>query len=30
VQYHRDIHKSIFNLVWKSIFEGVQEIAGIK
>ena len=30
VHYRRDIHKSIFNLVWKSIFEGIQEIGGIK
>jgi hypothetical protein len=29
VHYDRDIHKSFFNLVWKSIFTGVKECVGI-
>lgn len=30
VSYKRDIHTSIFNLAWKSLFSGVQEITGAK
>lgn len=29
VHYDRDVHKSFFNLVWKSIFTGVKESVGI-
>lgn len=28
VNYTRDIHKSFFNLVWKTLFTGVKDIAG--
>ncbi len=27
--YHRDIHKSFFNLVWKTIFTGMKETLGL-
>jgi hypothetical protein len=30
IDYKRDVNKSIFNLAWKSLFEGVKEITGAK
>ncbi|WP_420979386.1 hypothetical protein [Chitinophaga sp. 30R24] len=30
VTYERDIQKSFFNLVWKTLFEGVKDIAGAR
>jgi hypothetical protein len=30
VHYKRDINKSFFNLLWKSIFTGIKETAGMK
>jgi hypothetical protein len=27
VEYSRDIHRSIFNLMWKSLFSGIKQIA---
>jgi len=30
VHYARDTHRSIFNLIWKSIFTGIKETAGMK
>lgn len=30
VHYDRNVHKSFFNLIWKSIFTGVKETVGIK
>jgi hypothetical protein len=29
VNHARDINKSMFNLIWKSIFEGAQKTVGI-
>lgn len=29
-EYKRDIHKSIFNLMWKTLFSGIKETAGVK
>jgi hypothetical protein len=29
VRYTRDIHRSIFHLLWKSIFSGIKQTAGI-
>jgi hypothetical protein len=28
-KYQRDIHKSFFNLVWKTVFTGIKETVGI-
>jgi hypothetical protein len=30
INYKRDTNKSIFNMAWKSLFEGVKEITGAK
>ena len=30
IEYKRDTNRSLFNLCWKSIFEGVRETLGIK
>lgn len=30
IHYQRNLNKSFFNLVWKSIFTGVKQVAGIK
>ena len=30
INYDRDIHRSLFNLLWKSIFSGVKQSVGIK
>ena len=27
VDYNRDIHRSIFNLMWKSLFSGIKKVA---
>jgi hypothetical protein len=29
VNYQRNVYKSMFNLIWKSIFDGVQQTVGI-
>jgi hypothetical protein len=29
VNHARDVYKSMFNLIWKSIFEGAQKTVGI-
>jgi len=30
VDLRRDIHRPIFNIVWKSLFEGLRETTGAK
>lgn len=30
INYKRDTNKSLFNLAWKSLFDGVQQITGVK
>ena len=27
IDYPRDIHRSIFNLMWKSLFSGIKQVA---
>jgi hypothetical protein len=28
INFQRDIHRSIFNFAWKSLFEGIKEATG--
>jgi hypothetical protein len=29
VQFERDIHRSMFHMIWKTLFKGIKESAGI-